>query len=85
LSIQSFQPVHSHFVGLGLLLFLPNGVGGDGDDMRISLLRFLLGYNALMLAEDGEPVEACRAGFRDAECKALLGELEARIGSYQRD
>jgi choline monooxygenase len=86
LSIQSFEPVSAHSVCLRFRLFLPNGVQGQGNEaIRTNLKRFLSEYNARILAEDREPVEACQAGFRDAEGNALLGESEARIGSFQRD
>jgi choline monooxygenase len=86
LSIQSFEPVSTESVCLRFRLFLPDGPRGQGNEvMATTLKRFLSEYNAQILAEDREPVEACQVGIRDAAGKALLGESEARIGSFQRD
>jgi len=86
LSIQSFEPVSAQSVRLRFRLFLPSDRHGQGSEvMRTTLKRFLSEYSARILAEDREPVEACQAGIRNAAGKALLGESEARIGSFQRD
>lgn len=74
LSIQSFEPVSAQSVRLRFRLFLPSDRHGQGSEvMRTTLKRFLSEYNARILAEDREPVEACRAGIRNAAGKALLG------------
>lgn len=84
LSIQTFEPLAPDRVRLRHRLFLPATVATSRKVKRAALQQFLAEFNDRVLLEDQGPVEACQRGFPDATSRALLGESEARIGSFQR-
>lgn len=84
LSIQTFEPLAPDRVRLRHRLLLPATVATSRTVKRAALQQFLAEFNDRVLLEDQGPVEACQRGFPDATSRALLGESEARIGSFQR-
>jgi len=84
LSIQTFEPLAPDRVRLRHRLFLPATVATTPQAKRAALQQFLAEFNDRVLLEDQGPVEACQRGFPAATSRALLGESEARIGSFQR-
>ena len=84
LSMQTFEPLAPDRAQLRYRLFLPECEGTHRHASRAALQEFLNEFNDRVVLEDQAPVEACQRGFRDAASHALLGESEARIGSFQR-